>query len=301
MHPPVKRSRSLTPWWMLAPFLSLVLLFFVVPVLLVTGMAFTQMDYTLTWRFAGLSNFRQLLADPLLLLVLKNTFVFVAISLLFNVFLPLVLALASVYYTRRAWVGTWVRTVWMLPRITPPVVYVLLWLWLLNPTEQGLLNSMLGTLGMAPRNWILEHPMALVSLVNGLVGASFGLIIFSAAIENIPKQHFLAAEVDGATDSRIIRHVILPQLRWPILYVTVWQTLSRLTEYQYILLLTDGGPLYQTEVWSLFGYHEAFAHFQFGYGAAISLVLVMINCCLAFLILRLFRFRRLLRPVQIDS
>jgi inositol-phosphate transport system permease protein len=301
VHAPVKRSRSLTPWWMLAPFLILILLFFVVPVLLVTGMAFTQMDYTLTWRFAGLSNFRQLLADPLLPLVLKNTFVFVAISLLFNVFLPLVLALASVYYTRRAWVGAWVRSVWMLPRITPPVVYVLLWLWLLNPTEQGLLNSMFGTLGMSPRNWILEHPMALISLVNGLVGASFGLIIFSAAIENIPKQHFLAAEVDGATDSRIIRYVILPQLRWPILYVTVWQTLSRLTEYQYILLLTDGGPLYQTEVWSLFGYHEAFAHFQFGYGAAISLVLVMINFCLAFLILRLFRFRRLLRPVQIDS
>lgn len=296
-----RRSVQLLPWLMMAPFLLLVALFFVLPALLAVGMAFTDMNYTLSGQFVGLRNFANLLRDPLIRSVTERTFTFVTISLLFNVGLALLLALLSTYWVERPWVGILFRAVWMLPRMTPPVLFALLWLWFFDPTGYGMLNALRDSVGLGPVAWVREYPMAVVSLVNGLVGASFGMVVFSSAIRSIPEEHIRAAKVDGATDWQVIRHIILPQLRWPLMYVTIWQTLSRLTEYQYILLLTDGGPVYATEVWSLFAYHKAFVHFQFGYGAALTVVIVAVEIGLAWGLWRLFAFRRQIKPIRIEQ
>ena len=79
------------------------------------------------------------------------------------------------------------------------------------------------------------------------------MILFSAAIKAIPLSMLYASEVDGANRWQQIRHVILPQLRWPILFVTSYQTLSLLTSFEYIMLSTDGGPGGATEVWGIGG------------------------------------------------
>jgi len=144
-----------------------------------------------------------------------------------------------------------------------------------------------------------------VILVNGFVGASFGLILFSSAIEAIPKDYIIAAKVDGANTWQNIRDIILPQLRWPLLFVTTYQTLSLLTSFEYILLLTEGGPgLYTTEVWALTAYKRAlktyFGHNQWGYGAAWGFVLVIIGIVMAIIYLRVFRFGELVQEPKID-
>jgi len=100
--------------------------------------------------------------------------------------------------------------------------------------------------------------------------------------------------------------VILPMIKWPLLFVTTYQTLSLLTSFEQILLLTDGGPrLYQTEVWALTAYHRAltsyFGNTQWGYGAAWSVILVIIGIVMAVIYLRVFRFRELIQEPRIDA
>jgi len=285
----------------LGPSLFLVLLFFLLPVLLTLGLSFTDLS-TVTFnrpQWVGLANYRQILADPFIPLILKNTLLYVFLTLLFNVLMGLTLALLTALLPER--LGDAFRALWLLPRVTAAVVYVLIWQGLTAVAPYGLLSQITGV----SQNWIQQFPWAAVILANGFVGASFGMLIFTAAIRSIPPELFRAAAVDGATVAQTVRFVVLPLLRWPLLFVTAYQTLSLLTSFEYILLLTDGGPgFYTTEVWALHAYHIAFSNYygnaQFGLGAAMAAILVLLGIFFSLLYLRFFDFRRLLQPPKIE-
>ena len=273
----------------LLPFFILVTLFFFIPVILNILLTFTDMDFAMRWDFVGFKNYFRFVSDPIIPKVLVNTVIYVAATLAINVGLGLTLALLNTYYVPEN-VGLIFRAIWLLPRMTPPVVYALLWLWVLDPTEYGLLNMIVGK----NVNWTMQHPLGIVILVNGLIGASFGMIIFSASIKSIPRDYIMAAQVDGASNWEIVRRIIIPLLRWPLMFVTTWQTLSLLASYEYILLVTDGGPFYKSEVWSLYAYHTAFSHQMYGYGAAIAMVLVVVAVIVTLIMLKIFGFKRLM-------
>ncbi|WP_223971899.1 carbohydrate ABC transporter permease [Thermus thermophilus] len=211
----------------------------------------------------------------------------------------LFLALATSLLPER-W-GDAFRALWLLPRITASVVYVLIWQGIAAVAPYGLLSQLTGV----SLNWIQQYPWPTIVLANGFVGASFGMLLFTAAIRAIPPELLRAAAVDGAGLWATVRHVVLPLLRWPILFVTAYQTLSLLTSFEYILLLTDGGPgFYTTEVWALHAYHLAFSNYygnaRFGLGAAMAAILVLIGLLVSLLYLRLFNFRRLLEVPRIE-
>ena len=237
--------------------------------------------------------------------VLANTLIYVFVTLiLFNTGFALVLAVTTFYLP--ATPAAVFRGIWFLPRITPPVLYVLLWKWLAWDT--GFLSTVLVWFGVASRNWMLDtafNAWVFVVLINGFVGASMGMIIFSSAIRAIPKTLFWASEVDGASRWQQVRRIILPQLRWPILFVTSYQTLSLLTSFEYILLATDGGPGSATEVWSLAAYHTALNNYagnlQYGYGATLALVLVIIGVAFSLLYLKIFNFDALVARPRIET
>lgn len=275
----------------LGPFLLLIILFYFLPVILTFIMSLTSMNFTLEWEFLGLENYIKLFHDQSINIVIFNTVKYVVFTLIINVGFGFLLAIATSYFIKNENIGLLFQTIWMLPRMTPPVIYALLWLWFLDPTEVGMLNTLLGKMfGLPPQNWILNHPMKVVIIANGLIGASLGMVVFSASIKSIPIDYFRAASVDGASDWHIIRHVIIPFLKWPIMFMTIWQTLSLITSYEYILLITDGGPLNKSEVWSLFSYHKAFSNYEFGYGAAISVALVVAAIVIAILMLKIFGY-----------
>ena len=115
------------------------------------------------------------------------------------------------------------------------------------------------------------------------------MIIFTAAIRGIPEHLFHAARVDGAGTLAQIRFITLPALRWPISFVTIYQTLSLLVSFEYILLLTKGGPFYDTTVYALYVYRRAFESGQYGYGAALALFLIVIGVGRAARLWRLLR------------
>lgn len=288
----------------LSPALIIVLVFYVIPVVLTVGMALTNMDYRFQWTFIGLGNFGRLAKDFLLPGILRVTVLYVVGTLaFFNVTFALVLAIVTTSVGERT--GKFFRSLWVLPRFTPPIVYGTIWLWILDPTKHGLLNGFRHAMGLQPLDWVFRYPMWSIIVANGMIGASFGMLIFTAAIRSIPRELHWAARVDGAGWLGDIRFVTLPQIRWPLLFVTAYQTLSLLTSYEYILIITKGGPYFATTVWSLYAYNLCFggyyAPYQFGYGSAMALVLVAIGAAASVAYWRVFRFRRMMTEPLIEG
>jgi inositol-phosphate transport system permease protein len=229
------------------------------------------------------------------------TFIYVFGTLgIFNVTFALILALVTTTINDIS--GGFFRGVWLLPRMSPSVLYILLWLWVVDPSEVGLLNQVLmSVFGLdAPLDLKTQAPVALIIVANGLIGASLGMIIFTSAIRGIPEHLFHAAKVDGAGPLSVVRHITLPALRWPISFVTIYQTLSLLVSFEYILLLTKGGPFFDTTVYALYIYRRAFESGQDGYGAALALFLIVLGVILALLGWRFFDMQRLLQRPRIE-
>lgn len=302
---------TLSAWGFMGPATFLVVVFFFLPALIMLYLSQTDLasaNFTanpLEWNLIGLDNFKRLFNDAFFPKILANTFRYVVLTLgFFNVGLALLLALLTSHIDRRA--GFFFRLLWLLPRITPSVIYIVMWKRMLQTPPYGIINWFINLFGgeFQPY-WLTEHPWLFVVMVNGFVGASFGMILFTSAIESIPKDLFTAAKVDGASAWQIVRDITLPLLRWPLLFVTSYQTLSLLVSFEYILLLTEGGPgLFKTEVWSLTAYKRAlftyFGSHQWGYGAAWGFVLVVIGVILAIVYLRIFRFDELVQEPKID-
>jgi inositol-phosphate transport system permease protein len=255
------------------------------------------------WTYTS-GNFERMFHSPDMLRIFTNTILYVSlVLLLFNTTYAMVLAIATHYMPERP-AGIF-RSIWLLPRITPPVIYVLMWKWLAWDT--GFISMFLGQFGVPAKNWMMDgaaNAWTFVILINGFVGASMGMLVFSSALRAIPQSQFHASEVDGANRRQQIRWIILPQMRWPILFVTCYQTLSLLASFDLILLATNGGPGGTTEVWSLSAYHTALSNYignlQYGYGAAMALALVIVGIVLALIYLRVFNYKTLVQKPLIE-
>ncbi len=241
-----------------------------------------------------LRNYKELFSNPDSLRIFTNTGRYVLLTLgLFNVGFSLLLAFVTFYMPDRA--SKFFRALWLIPRITPSVIYVLLWRGLMD--HDGFISYIVQKFGILPTNWIGEFPWITIIVINGFVGTSMGMIIFSSAMQAIPKSLLHAAAVDGAYMWQQIRRVLLPQLRWPILFLASYQTLSLLTSFEYIQLSTDGGPARATEVWALYAFHTALSNYygnlRYGFGATLSVVLVVIGIIASLLYLKYFKFNEL--------
>ncbi|MBD8894128.1 carbohydrate ABC transporter permease [Roseibium litorale] len=249
-------------------------------------------------------NFSNMAAMPSTYRAAFNTVLYIAFTLTFNIAFGVFLAVATFYLPSAA--ASTFRTIWFLPRILPHVLYVILWKWFTWDT--GFLSQVLEPFGVTPRNWMMDteiNAWVCVVLINGFVGASLGMILFSSAIKAIPSSMLYASEVDGAYRLQQVRYIILPQLRWPILFTSIYQTLSLLTSFDYIYLATDGGPGSSTTVWALYAFKTALNNYggnlQYGYGAALALVLVGIGILASVLYLRLFDFKSMNAAPRIEQ
>ncbi|MFQ5793518.1 MAG: carbohydrate ABC transporter permease [Candidatus Bipolaricaulia bacterium] len=235
--------------------------------------------------------------------IIVNTVVYVLGTLfIFNTTFGLILAILTTSIGRRA--GTFFRAVWLLPRFTPPVVYGIIWLALLQPSKRGMFNAAREFFGLEPLDWITAHPWGVIIVTGGFIGASMGMIIFAAAIDSIPEDYRRAAKVDGASWFQEIRYIILPLIRWPLLFITAYQTLSLLTSFEYILIITSGGPFFASSVWSLYAYKLAFdaysGTYAYGYGAALATILVVIGIIASVVYWRIFKFKEMMAEPKIE-
>ncbi len=302
LGPSFARRRAANLALFLGPAIVLLAMFFVAPVIVDVGISFTDMGRTLQVEEITLANFERMATrDTRLASSLAVTLIYVFATLaVFNVTFGLVLALATTAVPERA--GNFFRAVWLLPRMSPSVVYALLWVWVIDPSERGLLNQVAtAVLDAPPIDLMNDAPLMLIVLANGFIGASMGMIVFTASIRSIPEHLFHAARIDGAGAFAILRHVTLPALRWPLSFITVYQTLSLLVSFEYIWLITDGGPFFDTTVYALYVYKRAFQNGQYAYGAALALVLVAIGIAAALLMWRFLDMKRLLAAPRIET
>lgn len=249
-------------------------------------------------------NYQKLASQPETLRLVTNTALYVTVTLsFFNIGLALFLAIAIFYLPKRT--GTFFSVLWLLPRITPVVLYTILWKWMTWDT--GFLPALADMVGLPSFNYMKGSvPTAWVTVVsvNGFIGASFGMILFSSALRAIPQQQLWSSEVDGASRWQQVRRIILPQMRWPILFVTCYQSLSLLSSYEQIWLTTNGGPGNTTMVWALESFRVALSNYtgnlQYGYGAAMAFCLVIVGLALSLVFLRMFRFNELVEKPKIE-
>ncbi len=295
-----RRRRRANMAIFLGPAVLLLALFFLLPVLLNIGLAFTDMGRNLKVTGLTLHNFeRMLTGDRLLGHVLATTLIYVVGTLLiFNTGFALVLAVTTTSLPPKG--GAFFRAIWLLPRMSPSVVYALLWKWAISPTPSGLINQFLGLVGLPRLDLMNQAPLVLIIVLNGFIGASLGMIILTSAIRAIPEHLFHAARVDGAGGLSVIRHVVLPAIRWPLSFITVFQTLALLVSFEYIWLVTDGGPFYDTTVYALYVYKRAFGNGEYAYGAALALGLVLIGIVSSLALWRFMDMRSLLQRPRIE-
>jgi inositol-phosphate transport system permease protein len=299
-HAAALRRQRLNMLIFLGPAGVLLLLFFIAPVLIDVVIAFTDMGRDLKVTTFTTANFERMLgSDTRMASVLTVTLAYILGTLaVFNVTFALVLALVTTAVPARS--GAFFRAIWLLPRMSPSVVYALLWTWVISPTDYGLLNQFMHLAGLPPVDVLNDAPWALIIVANGFIGASLGMIIFTSAIRSIPEHLFFAARVDGAGGLAIVRYITLPAIRWPLSFVTIYQALSLLVSFEYIWLITNGGPFYDTTVYALYVYKRAFGNGQYAYGAALALGLVVIGIAAALLMWRSLDMRSLLQKPRIE-
>jgi len=314
MNIPRKASSA---FFFLLPMILLVGVFYIAPLIVTTWISFTPMTNwkvsTDLTKFIGLENYKNLYYlikhDPTMDIVLKTTLVFVTLTLIVNVVGGLALALATYIIEER--ISLSFRLLWLLPRMTPLAVFGLLWYYFFYGSEQGTLNAFLLRLGLIQEPISLGTdpqffpwgPWSIIVFVNGIVGVSYGMIIFYSAFRNIPRELIVAAKVDGATTLQIIRHILIPMVRWHIVFVTVWQLLSLVTSYMHLFVLVEWRIVdrFHGMTWALFVFDQAFGDVKNqGLAAAAAVILVIVGSILGLITLRIMRFSQMITEPKGD-
>ncbi|AEH25326.1 carbohydrate ABC transporter permease [Pyrococcus yayanosii] len=311
----MKKERLLTLSFFLSPMMVMVILFYLLPLLLTVYISFTRMRNWNVEKYltdlVGLYNYQRLFYmfqhDPTFKAVILTTIVFVGITLIINVFGGLGLALATFFVSERPASGF--RLLWLLPRMSPIAVYSLVWYYFFHGSDIGTLNSILMKLGLIsePIPWGQVVPWgawSIIIFVNGLVGVSFGMIVFTSALNQIPKELVIAARVDGASAWEISRRILLPLMKWHFLYVLTWQFLSLLTTYPHIFLLVEWDLVnkdYGTTL-ALYVFNTAFGRGEQdqGLAAAAAVILSILGMLGGLVTLKVLHFEKMIKKPRGD-
>lgn len=236
-------------------------------------------------KFVWLQNFARLFQDKVFLNALLNSIQYSAMYVFPCLVVSLVLAMLL---NQRVKGMGFFRSVYYLPVVTSYVVAVLVWRWLFD-FDIGLFNQWLSALNLPPAPWLVDTRWALPSLVLMAIWKNSGytVLIYLAALQNIPREYQEAAQIDGANVWQVFRHVTWPLLRpttfLEIVMLTIWSFQAFAQPY----LMTLGGPARATETLVYFVYQQGFAFYDFGY-AALGAVVLMVLVFLITGILRLF-------------
>jgi multiple sugar transport system permease protein len=242
-------------------------------------------------KFNDFANYTRAFHDRNFWVALRNTLVFLAVSVPGQLVLGLIVALLLEKIHR---LRVFFRAGYYLPVITSLVIITLLFKYLFNSSAAGLVNYLLTDLFhliTKPIPWLTEANTAIfvVCLIGIFKGVGWTMVIFLAALQAIPEDYYQAAAIDGADGWQIIRYISVPLLLPTIILVLIMLSIGAFQAYIQVALLTNGGPFHQTEVILSYMYYQAFSNREFGYASAISFILIAIVFAISQLQLRLLR------------
>jgi multiple sugar transport system permease protein len=277
--------------WM-APLLAIVTLFYVYPAFEVLRFSFTNSNLQQENYDYTSGTYARTLGDSVLYDVILTTAIFVIASVLLQLALGLLIAVAANRARRRKLPGmVFMRSVILSAWVMPGVVIGIVWAIMLNEASYGLSNLLLSTVGIGSVAWLSNPNTALVSIIIANVwrGTAFSMILQYAGLQSIPDELYEAAEVDGAGVLQSFWFITIPQLKPIILINVILITISTLNTFDMILPLTGGGPGRATEVLSLRTYNVIFGQFSLAGGAVLAVIMLAISLGLT------LGYRRLLR------
>ncbi len=267
----------LTPYVFVAPAMLLLVAFGALPILVALLVSFTDMNLggLARWSrisFVGLENYQELFADAAFWQALGNTLIFAVIGVPSVIVASLIVALLLNRSSGRFFRA--LRSFYFVPAITAIVAVSLVWGYLYN-TQFGLFNWLLSLVGLPPVPWLSDPVLVKfsVALVAIWRGTGLNIIIFLAALQGVPKEYLEAASLDGAGEWRKTISIVIPLLRFAIVFVTITTVIAWLQFFDEPFVLTKGGPLGASTSISLFLYQKGFSSSEFGYASAGSVVL----------------------------
>lgn len=282
------RREAATAWAFVSPSVVVILGLSVIPVVWSLLLSFQANDLVTPSRWVGLDNYDALVADPNFGQAVRNTLVYTALYVPLSVVFGLALALVLNRSIR--FVGLY-RTLMFVPFVVSATAQGVLFSYILDP-EFGAANSLLHRFGLSPQGFLTDPGQALFVLVGITLwsGTGFCVVVYLAALQDVPPSLVEAARLDGAGRWQVLRHVVLPTLRPITLFLVLWQTINALQVFDLVYVTTKGGPLGSTTVIVYFVWEQAFRNFTAGYGAAAAYVLaVALFVCAA--VLRVVRRR----------
>ncbi|MGJ5894788.1 sugar ABC transporter permease [Streptomyces sp. V2] len=285
---PAPVVRSLLRGLPTVPAVILLAVFLAGPIAYCVYYAFTDMQLTGTsgTNFVGFDNFTRAFKDDDFLNAVKLTLVFVVGSAVVGqntLGLALALMMQKASKPVRSVISGVVIAAWVLPEVVAGYLMYAFFF------DQGSLNSLLDAIGLPTQNWLYTMPMLAVCLANVWRGTAFSLMVFTAAINDVPAELTEAAEMDGAGAWQRLWRVTLPVIRPTILTNLMLITLQTLSVFGLIYTMTRGGPGNKSETLPIFMYQQAFQNSLIGYGTAIALVLLVVGALFSIVYIRLLK------------
>ncbi|MEV6605926.1 sugar ABC transporter permease [Kutzneria sp. NPDC051319] len=283
-----RHGETATAWTYLSPSVVVIIGLSVVPVVWSLLLSFQANDLVTPSRFVGLDNYAALAKDPHFAQSVGNTLLYTVCYVPLSIVLGLALALAL--NRRIRFVGLY-RTMFVVPFVISATAQGVLFSFVLDP-QFGVANSVLHHLGVSPQGFLTDPAQALLVLVAITLwsGTGFCVVIFLAALQDVPATLIEAGRLDGAGRWQLLRHITLPAIAPVTVFLVLWQTINSLQVFDLVYVTTRGGPLGSTTVIVYFIWEQAFRNFTAGYGAAAAYVLAVVLLAVA-VVLRLARRR----------
>jgi multiple sugar transport system permease protein len=290
--PPKRRTRRTWPvvLLLLGPAALLIVVFILAPAVYGAYLGFTNTQLTgfaaRDPQFVGVDNYTYLLSNSDFLASLGRTGEFVLYSAIIG---QTVLGMTAAVLLTRPWVRGkgLVGAAILLPMVVPEVVASLAWASVLSNNSAGTLNRLTGLFGADPTDWLQVVPLASVVVVNIWRGIAFAMIMFQAALEDVPGELIEAARMDGATALQVFRFVTLPLIRGPVFLYLLLTTISTIGAFGLVYFLTQGGPGGRTTISAIYIYQRALQFSQIGIGSAASMILLSLVLVLGLVYVRL--------------
>jgi raffinose/stachyose/melibiose transport system permease protein len=264
---------------LLVPALAIYAVFALYPMLNVVILSFQKWNGLDPQRqFVGLANYSAIFTrDPVFWVAFRNTVIWTVMSLIFPPMVGLLLALSL---NQKIFGRNGLRAIFYLPVIIAPIAVATMWKWMYDPFF-GLFSQLLTSWGMQGwiKDWLGNRDIALYSVFVAYLWQTvgFSMVLFLAGLQNVSQTLVEAARIDGAGRWKVFKHVTLPALRPTITIVLVLSVISSLKAFDIVYGLTGGGPAQSTQMLALWAFTQAMQIFDFGRGAAISVVLLLIT------------------------
>lgn len=286
-------SRTLTPYLFLLPAVIIMVIFIYLPI--VQNFYYSLFRWSSidpNWKYVGLSNYARIIKDDIVHLSLINNVLYAVISVIFQVFLALVLAAILESRILRPSRVTIFRNTLFLPSVLAVTVVGITWQLIYRP-DTGLLNQALRALnlGFLARTWLGEESTAMISviMVSQWQWVGYVMILFIVAIQAIPEELFESARIDGASGWQQFIHITVPMVRETTLVMTTITVIGAFKVFDIVWVMTAGGPNHASEVLGNYLYRVGFRNDEMGYASSLATLLFLITFLLTFVQLRLGR------------